>query len=134
MSLSSIFLIAALLPSASVREIPSDVRSEPVTTCAAANARLKSGETIYVFPGVYSEGVSNPEARGTKSTMNRVALPPGVTLESLVVAERVARAVRKKAARGEVRLDDYPLLTHVDEIITKHKPVDIPWEKFTFTV
>ncbi len=56
----------------------------------------------------------------------------GVTLESLVVAERVARAVRKKAARGEVSLDDFPLLTHVDEIITNHKPVSIPWEKFTF--
>ena len=56
----------------------------------------------------------------------------GVTLESLVVAERVARAVRVKASRGEVSLDDFPLLMHVDEIITKHRAVDIPWEKFTF--
>ena len=56
----------------------------------------------------------------------------GVTLESLVVAERVARAIRIKAARGEVDVNDYPLLMHVDDIITKHKAVDIPWEKFTF--
>ena len=56
----------------------------------------------------------------------------GVTLESLVVAERVARAVRKRAERGEVSLDDFPLLTHVDEIITQHKNVNIPWEKFAF--
>jgi glycerol-3-phosphate dehydrogenase (NAD(P)+) len=56
----------------------------------------------------------------------------GVTLESLVVAERVARAIRKAAALGRADLADFPLLTHVDEIITQKKPVDIPWEQFTF--
>lgn len=56
----------------------------------------------------------------------------GVTLESLVVAERVARAIRKAAALGKADLADFPLLTHVDEIITQRKPVDIPWEQFTF--
>lgn len=56
----------------------------------------------------------------------------GVTLESLVVAERVARAIRKAAALGKADLADFPLLTHVDEIITQKKPVDIPWEQFTF--
>ena len=55
----------------------------------------------------------------------------GVTLESLVVAERVARAIRVKAAKGEVELATYPLLMHVDDIL-HHAPVDIPWEKFTF--
>ena len=56
----------------------------------------------------------------------------GVTLESLVVAERVARAVRIKAAKGEADLSNYPLLRHADEILTRKAPVDIPWEKFTF--
>ena len=56
----------------------------------------------------------------------------GVTLESLVVAVRVARAVRKRAERGDVSLDDYPLLMHVDDILTNKAAVDIPWEKFTF--
>ena len=56
----------------------------------------------------------------------------GVTLESLVVAERVARAVKVLAAGGKADPDDYPLLMHVDDILTKHAPVDIPWEKFTF--
>ncbi|MBQ2817189.1 MAG: glycerol-3-phosphate dehydrogenase [Clostridia bacterium] len=55
----------------------------------------------------------------------------GVTLESLVVAERVARAIRKKAEKGEVDLNDFPLLMHVDDILN-HGKVDIPWEKFTF--
>lgn len=56
----------------------------------------------------------------------------GVTLESLVVAVRVARAMRIRAERGEVDLDQLPLLLHVDEILSEKKPVDIPWERFTF--
>ena len=55
----------------------------------------------------------------------------GVTLESLVVAERVARAVRIKAQKGEADLKDYPLLMHVDDILTHRAPVDIPWDSFT---
>jgi len=56
----------------------------------------------------------------------------GVTLESLVVAEHVARAIKKAAELGNAKLEDFPLLMHVDEIITQRKPVSIPWEDFTF--
>jgi len=56
----------------------------------------------------------------------------GVTLESLVVAERVARAVRKSAERGVLDLKNFPLLMHIDEILTQKKEVCIPWEAFTF--
>ena len=56
----------------------------------------------------------------------------GVTLESLVVAVRVARAMKVRAQKGEVDLSLLPLLMHVDEILTDEKPVDIPWESFTF--
>ena len=56
----------------------------------------------------------------------------GVTLESLVVAERVARAVRVKAEKGLLDIQEFPLLMHIDEIITQGKEVNIPWEKFTF--
>ena len=56
----------------------------------------------------------------------------GVTLESLVVAVRVARAVRVAAGKGLLKTEDFPLLCHVDEILTDKKPVNIPWEKFTF--
>ncbi len=55
----------------------------------------------------------------------------GVTLESLVVAERVARAVKIRASKGELRAEEFPLLLHIDEILTEKKPVDIPWEAFT---
>jgi glycerol-3-phosphate dehydrogenase (NAD(P)+) len=55
-----------------------------------------------------------------------------VTLVSLVVAERVARAVKKAADKGLLNLKDFPLLLHVDEIITEKKDVNMPWEAFTF--
>lgn len=56
----------------------------------------------------------------------------GVTLESLVVAERVARAIRVAAGKGTLNAADFPLLMCVDSIITEKQPVNIPWEKFTF--
>lgn len=56
----------------------------------------------------------------------------GVTLESLVVAGRVAQAIKVKAEKGIVDIREFPLLMHIDEIITQKKPVNIPWEKFTF--
>ena len=58
----------------------------------------------------------------------------GVTLESLVVAERVARAVRISAEAGILNLKDFPLLMHIDEILTQGKAVNLPWEDFTFCV
>ena len=56
----------------------------------------------------------------------------GVTLESIVIATRTARAVRKLAERGVVSLSDYPLLMHVDAIINEGASVDIPWKEFTW--
>ena len=56
----------------------------------------------------------------------------GVTLESSVVAERVARAVRVKAEKGEADLTNFPLLLHVDDVIRNGKDASLPWDKFTF--
>ena len=56
----------------------------------------------------------------------------GVTLESLVVAERVARAVKVAAKNGKLNLENFPLLLHVNEILVDKKEVNIPWEDFTF--
>ena len=56
----------------------------------------------------------------------------GVTLESLVVAKRVARAVRKKAEMGLLRLENFPLLLHVDDLLAGKTEAQLPWEKFTF--
>jgi glycerol-3-phosphate dehydrogenase (NAD(P)+) len=56
----------------------------------------------------------------------------GVTLESLVVAERVARAVRVAHELGKLETREFPLLCHVDDIISRKMEVNIPWEDFTF--
>jgi len=40
--------------------------------------------------------------------------------------------VRIRAEKGELDLADFPLLMHVDDILTRHAPVDIPWESFTY--
>ena len=56
----------------------------------------------------------------------------GVTLESLVVAERVARAVKTNIKKGILKKEDFPLLLHIDEILSEKKEVNIPWNEFTF--
>ena len=55
----------------------------------------------------------------------------GITLESLVVTERVAKAVKVLAKQGAVDMQNFPLLMHIDEIITEGKPACIPWDSFT---
>ena len=54
----------------------------------------------------------------------------GVTLESLVVAERVARAINVRIGKGGLSASDFPLLLHANEILTKKAPVNIPWDNF----
>ncbi len=54
----------------------------------------------------------------------------GVTLESVEITTRVARALPKLAARGLVDLADFPLLLHLDEILNHDRPVAIPWSRF----
>ncbi len=54
----------------------------------------------------------------------------GVTLESVAITTRVARALPKLAGRGLARLEDFPLLLHLDEILNQGKKVAIPWGRF----
>lgn len=54
----------------------------------------------------------------------------GVTLESIVIATRTARAVRRLIALGKAKAEDFPLLLHVDDIINRGAQVNIPWSSF----
>jgi len=67
------------------------------------------------------QGISFTEAR---------RILAGVTLESVEIATRVARALHKLAARNLLRLEDFPLLLHVDAILNHAAPVEIPWDRF----
>ena len=55
----------------------------------------------------------------------------GVTLESIVIATRTARAVRTLIAAGKAKAEDYPLLLHIDDIINRGAEVNIPWDQIT---
>ena len=54
----------------------------------------------------------------------------GVTLESVEITTRVARALPRLVARGLADLADFPLLLHLDQILNHAAPVNIPWNKF----
>ncbi len=54
----------------------------------------------------------------------------GVTLESVEITTRVARALPRLEARGLVEASDFPLLRHLDRILNHAEPVDIPWDAF----
>ena len=56
----------------------------------------------------------------------------GGTLESLVVARRVAKAIYRKAELGMVDLREFPLMTHVNDVLDNGKDAQLPWESFTF--
>jgi len=40
--------------------------------------------------------------------------------------------VKTLCAAGRLEAKEFPLLMHIDEILTEKKPVDIPWKSFTF--
>lgn len=54
----------------------------------------------------------------------------GVTLESVVIVTRAAKYVRSLAEKGIVKLQEFPMLIHIDEIINSGNIVDIPWKSF----
>jgi glycerol-3-phosphate dehydrogenase (NAD(P)+) len=54
----------------------------------------------------------------------------GVTLESVVITTRAARALPKLEARGLAKSSDFPLLFHLDRILNHGETVNIPWDAF----
>lgn len=55
----------------------------------------------------------------------------GVTLESRVIAERVARAIQVQGKDGKLNAKEFPLLTHVDAVLKGEAVAELPWGKFT---
>ena len=95
------------------------------------NLVLGAGDLYVTVYGGRTRLVGILLGRGLDIDQARAKLQ-GVTLESLVVAERVAKAIKLKIEKGLLKKEDFPLLLHIDEIITQKKPVNIPWESFTF--
>ena len=62
-----------------------------------------------------------------------VSMLGGVTLESLVVARRVANALRIRAERGEVALSDFPVLMRMDDILSRRAEANIDYDAIRFS-
>ena len=60
------------------------------------------------------------------------ALLGGMTLESLVVIRRLAASITERAQKGQVNLNDFPLLQFVISVLDNGTMTDLPWDKFTF--
>ena len=101
--------------------------------CTLENVCVGAGDLYVTVYGGRTRLVGILLGRGLNIDEAKAELN-GVTLESLVVAERVARAVKVCAGKGVLNIADFPLLMHVDEILTEKKAVDIPWENFTFRI
>jgi glycerol-3-phosphate dehydrogenase (NAD(P)+) len=54
----------------------------------------------------------------------------GVTLESVEIIARAARALPKLAQRGLADLQDFPLLLHLNAVIEQGSAVNLPWQAF----
>ena len=54
----------------------------------------------------------------------------GVTLESIVISARTAKAIRERITAGRAKAEDYPLLMHIDELISSSAHVNVPWNCF----
>ncbi len=54
----------------------------------------------------------------------------GVTLESIVISTRMAKAIRQQIENGRATASDYPLLLHIDDLINGGQKVNIPWNAF----
>lgn len=56
----------------------------------------------------------------------------GVTLESLVITRRLVKALKIKAQKGLICLSDFPMISHVGEVLDENKNPQLPWNLFTF--
>jgi len=54
----------------------------------------------------------------------------GITLESVVITTRIGESVKTLVNNGKANINDFPLMNHIYNIITKNEPVNIPWSKF----
>ena len=92
-------------------------------------AKILFFESLYLWAASLGIGILLGEGKSYSEAMDILA---GVTLESLVVARRVAKAIYRKAELGQVSLQDFPMLVHANDVLDNGKDAELPWETFTF--
>ena len=110
----------------SVREMRRLIR---LTGSADDNIIYGAGDLYVTVFGGRTRKIGTLLGRGL-SFDEAMAQLSGVTLESIVIATRTARAVRRLIAAGRCAQSDFPLLMHIDDIINRGAPVDVPWTAF----
>jgi len=93
------------------------------------NIVLGAGDLYVTVFGGRTRKIGTLLGRGL-SFAEAMAELSGVTLESIVIATRTARAVRRLIELGKAAPAEFPLLMHIDDIINGGKPVNIPWSRF----
>ena len=68
-----------------------------------------------------------------KSLEEATKILSGMTLESVVIIERLAKAVKAKVAKGQLRKEDFPMLLFVDKVLTQGQISQLPWKDFTYS-
>jgi glycerol-3-phosphate dehydrogenase (NAD(P)+) len=96
---------------------------------ADENIMYGAGDLYVTIFGGRSRRIGTLLGRGL-SFDDAMAELAGVTLESVVIAKRTAQAVYKLIERGIAAKEQFPLLMHVDEIISQDQPVDVPYKAF----
>ena len=93
------------------------------------NIVLGAGDLYVTVFGGRTRKIGTLLGRGLsfEEAMNELS---GVTLESIVIATRTARAVRRLIEKGAAKASDFPLLMHIDELINHGAEVNIPWSAF----
>lgn len=94
----------------------------------AAHDKSGAGDLYVTVYGGRTRLVGILPGRGCGRSERQAA---GRDARMLVVAQRVTRALRVKIGKGLAKKENFSLLTHINEILTKKAAVSIPWEDFT---
>ncbi|MDP9326910.1 MAG: hypothetical protein M3P10_01745, partial [Actinomycetota bacterium] len=52
------------------------------------------------------------------------------TLEGAAAIRVIGGALARLREEGRAAADEFPLLTHLHEVIALERPLDLPWERF----
>ncbi|HIT69010.1 MAG TPA: NAD(P)-binding domain-containing protein [Candidatus Aphodomonas merdavium] len=93
------------------------------------NIMLAAGDLYVTVYGGRTRRLGILLGRGL-SIADALAQLSGVTLESVSIATRTVRALRIRAARGEIDPADFPILMHIGDVLDGKCSLHMPWESF----
>lgn len=97
--------------------------------CGSQNVYLAAGDLYVTVFGGRTRKIGTLLGSGY-SFDDAVAELKGVTLESIVIAQRTADAISALALQGKVKREEFPLLMHIDNIMKGAPAGEIPWDAF----